>query len=75
MKNLIWCEVKCLRCGRVANNCGWYSPELIKKLKQETKDWVDDADYSILCPTCKEEIKTVNPAYKEWELNNRRGYL
>lgn len=36
-KNLIWCEVKCLRCERVAQLSGWYSPERIKKLKQETK--------------------------------------
>ena len=64
MKNLIWCEVKCLRWGRVANSCGWYSPERIKKLKQETKDWVEDENYSILCPTCKESIKIINAAYK-----------
>ena len=64
MKNLIWCEVKCLRCGAVASMSGWYSPERIKKLKQETKDWADDEDYSILCPTCKESIKTINAAYK-----------
>ena len=37
MRNLIWCEVKCLRCGRVAKLSGWYSPERIKQLKQETK--------------------------------------
>ena len=59
MKNLIWCEVKCLRCRRVANNCGWYSPERIKKLKQETKDWAEDKDYSIICPTCRESIKII----------------
>ena len=63
-KNLIWCEVKCLRCGRVANSSGWYSPERIKKLKQETKDWTEDEDYSVLCPICKESIKTISAAYK-----------
>ncbi len=55
-KNLIWCEVKCLRCGRIANLSGWYSPERIKKLKLETKDWKEDPDYSIVCPECAEYI-------------------
>lgn len=64
MKNLIWREVKCLRCGRTANSSGWYSPERIKKLKQETKYWAEDEDYGILCSTCKESIKTINVAYK-----------
>ena len=57
----IWCEVKCLRCNRVANSSGWYSPERIKKLKLETKDWKNDADYSIVCPECAKLIST----YKE----------
>ena len=57
MKNLIWCEVKCLRCGRAANSCGRYSPERIKKLKQETKDRAENDDYSIVCPDCKFELK------------------
>ena len=56
MKNLIWCEVKCLRCSRVANTSGWYSPERIKKLKLETKDWKEDPDYSIVCPDCAKFI-------------------
>ena len=68
MKNLIWCEVKCLRCGRVANPSGWSSPQRIKKLKQETRDWVEDENYSILCPTCKESIKIINAAYKKREI-------
>ena len=55
-KNLIWCEVKCLRCGRVANNSGWYSPDIIKKLKLETKNWAEDENYSIVCPKCKEAL-------------------
>ena len=57
MKNLIWCEVKCLRCRKVANYSGWYSPERIKKLKLETKDWKEDPDYSIVCPDCYKEMK------------------
>lgn len=67
MKNLIWCEVKCLRCRRVANSCGWYSPERIKKLKQETKDWAEDETYGVVCPTCKESIKIINAAHKRRE--------
>ena len=55
-KNLIWCEVKCLRCGKIANSSGWYSPERIKKLKLETKNWKEDLDYSIVCPECAEYI-------------------
>jgi hypothetical protein len=64
-KNLIWCEVKCLRCGRVASLSGWYSPERIKKLKAQTKDWQEHEDYSIICPDCASELKTINN-YK-WE--------
>lgn len=56
-KNLIWCEVTCGRCGAAANNCGYYSPDLIKRLKQETKNWEDDPDFRNLCPTCQCEIK------------------
>lgn len=58
--SLIWCEVKCLRCGRVAYYSGWYSPERIKKLKTETKDWAEDDDYSIVCPDCKNELKELH---------------
>lgn len=65
MKNLIWCEVKCLRCGQVASMSGWYSPERIKKLKEQTKDWQEHEDYSIICPDCVADIKKLNK-YK-WE--------
>ena len=57
MKKLIWCEVKCLRCGCVANSSDWYSPEQIKKLKLETRDWVENDDYSVLCPECDKILK------------------
>jgi hypothetical protein len=60
MKNLIWCEVKCLKCECVANHSGWYSPERIKKLKLETKTWVEDDQYGILCPTCAKEKEEPN---------------
>ena len=55
-KNLIWCEVKCLRCLAVANHSGWYSPDRIKKLKLETKSWHEDEDYGTLCPDCAEQV-------------------
>lgn len=55
-RNLIWCEIKCLRCLSVANNSGWYSPDRIKKLKLETKNWHEDMDYGVLCPDCYEHV-------------------
>lgn len=55
-KNIIFCEVTCGRCGRAANNCGYYTPELIKKLKSETKDWIEDLNYRVLCPDCQKEL-------------------
>ena len=52
MKNIIWCEVSCGRCGAVALASGYYSPDRIKALKRETKCWVDDVNYRVLCPAC-----------------------
>jgi hypothetical protein len=52
MNKIIWCEVTCGRCGAVANNSGYYSPDLIKRLKVETKDWKHDDSYRVVCPTC-----------------------
>lgn len=57
LRNLIWCEVSCGRCTRVANHTGYYSPERIKNLKQETKNWKEDDNYRILCPTCIKDIE------------------
>ncbi len=57
MKNIIWCEVTCGRCGLASKYCGYYSPERIKRLKLDTKDWVEDDNYRVLCPSCKQEIK------------------
>ena len=56
-KNLIFCEVSCYKCGRAAINCGYYSPKLIKKLKLETKDWIEDSDYGVLCPDCQKNTR------------------
>ena len=64
-KNIIWCEVKCLRCGSIATQCGWYSPERIKKLKQETKDWKEDEQYSIICPLCDRQLKAIRKLGKQ----------
>lgn len=57
MRNLIWCEVTCGRCTRVANASGYYSPERIKRLKAETKHWKEDDQYRILCPICSIQVE------------------
>lgn len=64
-RNLIWCEVKCLRCEKIANHSGWYSPERIKKLKQETKDWAEDDIFSIVCPDCKKDLRVIRGGYQD----------
>lgn len=57
---LIWCEVTCRRCGTVASASGYYSPERIKKLKSQTKDWeANDESYGVLCPDCKKELRGI----------------
>ena len=55
-KTLIWCEVTCGRCGGMAMSSGHYSPEVIKKLKAETKDWKRDYFYGNLCPECQAKL-------------------
>ena len=57
MKNIIWCEVTCGCCGAAANSCGYYSPDRIKRLKAETKDWAEDENYRVLCPACVAKIR------------------
>lgn len=57
MKNIIWCEVSCGRCRRIANSCGYYSPDTIRRLKVETKDWLEDVNYRVLCPVCQKELE------------------
>lgn len=54
-KKIIWCEVTCGHCGGLASASGYDSPERIKKLKIETKEWVEDKDYRVLCPECRKE--------------------
>lgn len=58
-KNIIFCEVTCSQCGSLASKSGYYSPQLIKALKEETKDWIDDKEYGILCPECQKEFKVL----------------
>lgn len=55
-KNIIFCEVTCSQCGVLASKSGYYSPERIKVLKEETKDWIDDKEYGILCTECQKEL-------------------
>ena len=62
MKHVIWCEVTCGCCGAVANNSGYYSPERIKALKKETKNWSDDVNYRVLCPPCAAKLKSKQEA-------------
>lgn len=52
-KSLIYCEVTCRKCGDMALKSGNYSPERIKALQEETKNWTRDAIYEVLCPKCK----------------------
>ena len=40
----------------MALNSGWYSPERITKLREETKDWIDYGELTgVLCPDCQRE--------------------
>ena len=57
MKNIIWCEVICGKCAATARSNGFYSPEQIKQLKRETKNWVEDEQYGTLCPECQIQFK------------------
>lgn len=68
---LIWCEVTCRKCGRVANSCGYYSPERIKKLKEETKNWeANDENYGILCPDCTDEVKIMRSIKRNQKMSH-----
>ena len=57
MKNIIWCEVTCGRCGRAANCRGYYTPDTIRRLKAETKGRTEDMVYRVLCPVCQKELE------------------
>ena len=55
-KNIIWCEVTCRCCGDMSAASGYYSPERIKKIKDATKDWIEDEEYNVLCPDCQKKL-------------------
>lgn len=55
-KKIIWCEVTCRYCGALSSASGYYSPKVIKELKEATKDWIEDEEYTVLCPECKEKL-------------------
>lgn len=55
-KSMIYCEVTCRHCGLLANKSGNYSSVRIKALKEETKDWIIDEEYEILCPQCRIQL-------------------
>ncbi len=74
MKNIIFCEVTCGRCGRAANSCGYYSPERIKKLKLETKTWAEDLQYRVLCPECITAVNTERSTKSLYEMNSDEHY-
>ena len=48
----IWCDITCFYCGHVASQSGYYSPERIKLLKQEAKQWSTDHGGNPVCPYC-----------------------
>lgn len=56
-KSIIWCEVSCGNCGALAGASGYYSPERIKIIKEETKDWKSDKEYRVLCPECIKKLR------------------
>lgn len=57
MGHIIWCEVTCGCCGALAAMSGYYSPERIKRLKETTKDWIEDEQYRVLCPECRRKLE------------------
>ena len=65
-KALIWCEVICNSCGGMAAASGYYSPETIKRLKAETKDW-KRGKLGNYCPECLAELKKRGFELKELE--------
>lgn len=60
MKAKIWCEITCGNCGAMATISRYYSNAgsiKIKKIKEETADWIWDDENSInLCPDCQKKL-------------------
>lgn len=59
-KKIIWCGVTCGCCGEMAGESGYYSPALIRKLKEATKDWKENKEYRVLCPDCQKKLSHEN---------------
>jgi len=59
LNKFIYCEIVCNNCGGISANSGYYSPERIKKLKEEIKSgmWIYSGN-NIYCKECYEKIKT-----------------
>ena len=73
-KGMIWCEVSCSCCGATASASGYYSPERIEKLAEETKDWISTEFYYTVCPACQEvdEKETDKRTILGKRIHNRR---
>lgn len=50
----VWCDITCSECGSIANGSGYFYNGIIKKLRENTKDWVS-LDGCVYCPSCWEE--------------------
>ena len=57
-RKLIWCEVTCSRCNAMSVASGYYSPERIKRIKEDIKDWGIINEYDVVCPECKKKYET-----------------
>lgn len=68
-KDIIWCEVTCSHCGGMLASSGFYSPTLIKRLKAESKEWIEDPEYGILCPECQKSL--IKEKGMDMKINNK----
>lgn len=58
MRPNVWCDITCSQCGALASGSGYFYNGIIKVLRENTKDWVDDGG-TILCPECQKENEEV----------------
>lgn len=56
----VWCDITCSQCGAMANGSGYFYNGIIKELRNNTKDWVDN-DGTVLCPYCQLENQGIDP--------------
>ena len=52
-----WVDITCGRCGSLAAGSGWWHNGIIGKLRDNTKDWIDEDMYGYLCPECQKELQ------------------